>query len=258
MPLTQDTMGLYWLVLARVSGVVAIAPVLSSGTLPTTLRALLSLVLAFALLAIASPPAGGVPQALGPYAGLVVHELAVGLVLGLVARVIWSAAEMAGGLLDLQSGFALATLLNPASGEATTLLSTYFNLLLTVIYLVSGGFALFLWVIGRSYQVLPVGAAAFFGPALSLTSAALDQAMLIAVTLALPAIALGLLTNVVLGLFGRAVPQLNPLQVAMPAQILLTLAVLFVVMPHLVTALASLGTQVSQWAGHLLVGGTPG
>ena len=200
---------LFWLVLARVSGVIATAPVLSSGTVPTMVRLVIALGLTFALLPAASPTAGPIPQNFGPFAGLLLEQLAIGLVIGLVARVIFSAAQIAGGILDLQLGFAIGALLNPLSSGTTTILSNLFELLLTVIYLVSGGLALFVWDIGRSYRFLPIGGSAAFSAAAETLMTGLDQAMLLAVVLALPALAVGLVVNVVLGLFGRAIPQMN-------------------------------------------------
>lgn len=248
---------LFWLVLARVSGVMAIAPVLSSGSIPRMVQVVIALGLTFALLPAASPTAGPIPENFGPFAGLLLEQLAIGIVIGLVARVIFSAAQIAGGVLDLQLGFAIGALLNPLSSGTTTILSNFFELLLTVVYLVSGGFALFVWDLGRSYRFLPIGGTATFSAAAQTVVAGLDQAMLLAVVLALPALALGLVVNVVLGLFGRAIPQMNPLQVAVPAQIIVGLGVLVVTLPHMLGLLTNLSQDVSVWVGRLWTGVTP-
>jgi len=93
-----------------------------------------------------------------------------------------------------------------------------------VIFLALGGHRMFLSVLARSYEVLPLAALpsqAGLG-AMALGMVAMTAKMLaLAVGLAAPVILATLLADVALGLVNRVAPQLNAWVLAMPVKALL-------------------------------------
>ena len=243
---------LYWLVLARVGGVFAVAPVVSTSTVPAPLRAALSVLIALAVLPAAQVHPGPVPQALWPYVGLLAHEAGVGLVIGFVARIVFSAAEMAGGFLDVQVGFSLGALIDPLYGQQTTVLAGFFNALAMLLFLLAGGLELLVLAVAGSYARIPVGATAFFGAGAMQAVSALAWAMRTAFQIALPALALGLVLNLALGLVGRAVPQLNVLASALPLQVLGGLLAILLSLPVTAAVFGALAGETATWVRGLL------
>jgi flagellar biosynthetic protein FliR len=70
----------------------------------------------------------------------------------------------------------------------------------------------------------------------------------IALTIALPFLAVMLLTNVVLGVLARVAPQLNVFAVGFPLTILVGLGTLFMLLPYIETPLRSaLERALSLW-----------
>ena len=244
-------LGLFWLVLARAGGIFAVAPLLSAGNVPMPLRAALSVLVAVAALPAAHAPAGGVPQQLLPFAALVVREVTVGLVIGLVARIVFFAAELAGGLCDVQVGLTLAAVADPLYGESVSVLGNWLNLLATLAFLAAGGLELLVAALAVSLRHLPLGAPAFWGGGAHTAVAALGWAFTTAVGIAAPVLAVGVVLNVFLGFIGRAMPQLNLLQLALPAQVLVALGVLLFAMPLVVGAFSHLVPETGRWLGRL-------
>lgn len=250
---------LYWLVLARVGGVVAVAPVVSAGVVPAPVRAALSLLLALAVLPAARAQAAPVPEAVLPYVGLLGRELLVGLVIGFVARAVFSAAEMAGSLVDLQMGFSLGSVVDPLYGEPAAVVGTLLNALAMLLFLLAGGVEVLVLALAGSYTHLPIGlqppgaapGVQALGGAVQTATGALGWALAAALQVAAPAVAFGLILNLAFGLIGRAMPQLNVLQAILPAQVLGGVLALLLAMPMLTATFLALAAQAGAWIGGL-------
>jgi flagellar biosynthetic protein FliR len=247
-----DQFGLFFLVLARAGGLFAVAPLLAeSGAVPMPLRALLSFLVALAVMPAVAAPAGGVPPDLLPYAALVVHEVAIGLVVGLVARVVFLAAELAGTYCDVQLGLTMASLVDPVYGEPVAILGSWLGTVGTLAFVAGGGLEALVAALALSYRHLPVGAPVLVSGGAATALAALGWAFVTGLAIAAPVLALGLLLNLLLGVLSRAMPQLNALQSVMPAQVLVGILVLLLATPAMIVAFGDLVPQTLDWVGRL-------
>src|SRR5579862_6183299 len=106
-------------VLARISAMVAVAPVFGAREIPAQIKVGLSLLISLTLLPVAAPSlaSSGVPQTFYALIAPIAGQAAIGLLLGFVVSLLLLAVQMAGALLDLQIGFSLAQTLNPTLGN---------------------------------------------------------------------------------------------------------------------------------------------
>jgi flagellar biosynthetic protein FliR len=187
--------------------------------------------------------AGQVPQ-VGPalWMLLLLRELAVGLTLGFVASLVFRAAETAGRLTDLLRGADLAETLSPLSGARSSPLGQLTLLLAVVIFLELGGLGHLAVALGRSYDAVPVAASATpaqLGRVAALVVGASAQMLEAALGLAAPALVALLLADLVLGVVGRAAPQLPLYFVGMPGKALLGVGIALLAVASLDTALVA-------------------
>ena len=63
----------------------------------------------------------------GDYILLILKEAIVGLLIGLVAYIIMSAVQIAGGFIDFQMGFAIANVIDPQTGAQSPLMGQFLN-----------------------------------------------------------------------------------------------------------------------------------
>ena len=242
------------LVLFRVSGLMLVAPVLSSSSVPATTRAALTLLItALILPAVGGASAVGV---VGP--GALVAELLVGLGIGMGAATLVAGAELAGEVLAVQTGLSGASALDPISGQGTGVLGQLLQLFVVLLLLVSGGHLMMIEALADSYQVVPVGSN------FSLSAGALqlvrDAGLLFShgLQFAAPIIAAASFGYVALGVLARASPQLNMLAVAFPLQIGLGFLVLAGVLPLVATSYATwperIAGLVERFLASLVVG----
>jgi type III secretion protein SpaR/YscT/HrcT len=182
---------------------------------------------------------------------LVAREVAVGLTLGFVGALVFRGAEVAGRLTDILRGANLAEVLSPLSEERSSPLGQITLLLSVVIFLELGGLGHVAVALARSYDAVPIAAAAspaHFGQAAALALAASGQMLEAALGLAAPALVALLLADLALGAVARAAPQIPVYFVGMPLKALLGVGALLVSVGALEQVL---GEGFRGWAGLL-------
>ncbi len=92
----------------RVSGVVMIAPILGSMFVPNRVRMLITLVLAFAMLPVATV-APAFPLLSLPGILAIAQELVVGVAIGFMLKIAIEAAVLAGQIVSSGTGLSFAT-----------------------------------------------------------------------------------------------------------------------------------------------------
>jgi flagellar biosynthetic protein FliR len=208
----------FFLVMARVGGMFAFAPVFASRTVPVRIRLVLALAVSF----LALPHAARHTVKLDPLAAapLMVKELLVGSALAFGVAGVYAAVEMAGSLVDTTIGFSLANVVDPTLNFQSTVIAQLYSLLATMVFLGSGAHLVMLGGIVRSFDLLPVTQTPSL-PALSqLATHALAPIFVIALQIAAPVMATLFVTDVAFGLLARLVPQLQPMAVQFSVKIL--------------------------------------
>lgn len=170
---------------------------------------------------------------------LVLKETFIGLAIGYAVAVSLWAIEAAGFFIDNQRGAAMASSLNPLSGEETSPLGILMLQVAAVLIFSTGLFSQLLVVIYTTYTMWPVWS--FFptlsadGPATVL--AQLDGLMSAAVLLGAPVITAMMLSEMGLALVSRFAPQLQVFFLAMPVKSAVGVLVLILYMPFLLEGL---------------------
>ena len=226
----------------RVGGLMLVAPLLSSRSVPRMVRAGIAALLTVLVL----PSVGVVPDNLQVGPGALVGELLVGLGIGLGAAVMLAGVELAGEVLSVQTGLSGATALDPLTGQGTVVLGHLLSLLVLLLLLVSGGHLVMLEALAASFRLVPVSApidlSAGGWELLRIAGLLFTNGLQFAAPI-LAAVSVG---YVALGVLARASPQLNMLAVAFPLQIGLGLLVLAAVLPLATTTFA-------EWPRHIEV-----
>lgn len=206
-------------------------PGLGGPRVPPEVRVGLGVLLAILCLPILVPAVAASAAALsgaGPLFWLIllVRELLVGLTVGLCAGAAFRAAEAAGRLADILRGANLAEVLSPTSDERTSPTADLYLFVTVVVFLEMGGLRFTVTALARSYEAVPIGelphTAAFRGAAV-LVVATTAQLLEAAIGLAAPVLVALWVTDVALGVVGRAAPQIPLYFAAMPAKALLGL-----------------------------------
>lgn len=225
----------YLLPFVRVLALFTAAPLFSQRSFPVRARVAAAAAIAFVVAPFAQVPPG-VAMASATGLGLVAQQLAIGLSLGFAARLVFAVFEVAGEVIGLQMGFSFGGFFNPQGGTVSAV-GAWLNTLAMLLFLSINGHLLLLDALVATFASLPISA----DPFLALGRLRLEQlggdVFRLALALALPAIALMLFVNLVLGLASRVAPQLSIFSIGFPVTVLAGLLLLSLGTGHLLDAL---------------------
>ena len=225
------------LVTIRVSAWLAVAPPFNTRAIPAMVKVAIALALAMAIgphLASQSPP----PELL-PILTAVLLQVVVGLSLGFLAQLLFSAIKAAGELVDLASGFTLASLYDPVSNVSVSMFGRVNQLVAVTLLFTLNGHLLLLRGFMASYDVFPMHPVGIAAITKTVTSN-VGTFFISALEIAAPVMVVLFLADLALGLVSRAVPSLNVFVMSFPIKILLTLSLASVAMMALPGAVNSI------------------
>lgn len=209
----------------RLSGLMLFAPFLGSNVVPARIKAALVLGLTFLMYPMVAHSWPSLPLVEWPL--LVFRELLVGVALGIATQVVFEAVQMAGQVLSVQMGYSLINILDPNTQVDTTVVAMFHQSIAMLIFIRLDVHLWLLRAIGNSFSYLPPGSATLSKPFVASLIGAGTVILLTGVQIAAPVLSATLLTDIVLGLLGKASPQL-PLMLLGPAvKSLLGLSILF-------------------------------
>ena len=211
------------LVLVRVSGMVVFAPFFSSTALPTRVKAVFVLAVAYLL----APLVASLPHAHAEITfSALIGEVAVGLVYGMTLALLNEMLLFAGQIVGVQFSFSLVNLLDPSSAIETPLMGDLFQLMGTLVLLGAGLDRILLASMVRSFRAVPLGTYVLAPAAgLGIVRAA-GGVFIAAVELAAPVLAATMLVEIAISLLGKLSPQLPVMNLTVPMKTLTGFVVL--------------------------------
>lgn len=246
MVLSVDGAALTALLLAsvRVVAWLAVVPPFASRGIPSMAKVILALGLSLTV-----APTLATQDLPGTTTGLVVATVTqalVGVAMGYVTMLLFSAVGAAGALIDLFGGFALAAAWDPLGMNMNTVFGRFHQLLATVLLLATGGHLLVIGGLLSTFRYLPLTGTPRVSDWDGVLVTAFSMFFAIAVQMALPMIAVLFVADLALALLTKVAPQLNALNVMFPAKVGLTLLLLgmsFPMLPGAVDHLVELANE---------------
>ena len=155
---------------------------------------------------------------------LLVHEFIAGLILAMTLCVPFWIAINIGELLDNQRGATLSDSIDPVNGGQSSVLSGFMNFAFGAIFFASGGMQILLESMIKSYQFFPQGSDLMkfrwweFGSLLMVLAKN-------SIVLAAPVLVAMFIAELLLGIFSRYCPQLNPFSLSLTIKSFITFVV---------------------------------
>lgn len=232
------------LVFCRMAAATMLLPGLGEQEVPANVRLGLALLITLLLLPLLAPLLPPPPEAVLELFRLIFIEIAVGLWLGSLARLLTSTLAQAGQVIGTMMGLTTPLQGDMVLGAQGTPLGRLFGFAATVLILATGLYALPLAALLHSYTVLPPGGALPGGIAAEAVAGMVAHSFSLALRLAAPFILAGVLFNLGLGLVARVAPQIQIFVIAAPAQILAGFGLLILLLPAI----------LQMWQGAMAVG----
>jgi flagellar biosynthetic protein FliR len=211
----------------RVAPAFALAPPFSMTQTPPLSRAIFGLGIA-ATLAAAHPAARLTDLSAAFLVTASIRELMLGLIFVLALQLMFAALQMAGRALDIQAGFGLAAVIDPATGGQLPLIGSLFAYGGAMVFLAMDGGGELLRILAASLNAIPLGTASA-PTSLAPLTAFISTVFVTAMGVAGGAILCLFLADMAIALISRTVPQMNVLILGLQVKSMLVLATLPVV-----------------------------
>ncbi len=207
--------GTYIWPMLRISAFYFAVPVIGARTVPARLRIILTL---FTTMLVAPVlPAAPITSLLSMQGfGIVIQEVLIGLALGFCMQVVMHVFVLAGQFMAMKMGLGFAAMNDPSSGVSVTILSQFYLLLSTLLFLSTNGHLVVLQLLIDSFTTFPIGGegmnSAHFSTIVDMGSWLFSAGLLVS----LPLFTSLMIVNMSFGVMSRSAPQLNVFTVGFP------------------------------------------
>ena len=239
----------------RIAAFVTAAPIFSQRPIPMRVRVGFA-----ALLTVAVAPVVPDMPAIDPFSmrGVLVtiQQVLIGLSLGFALRLVFIVLEVAGQQIAQLMGLGFAALVDPANGINVPVVSNFYIILGTLVFLGLDGHLVIIHILANSFVTLPVDESGVGRESLWRLSGGAGWIFSSAVLMVLPAVAALISVNLAFGVMSRAAPQLNIFAVGFPVTMLFGFVVMALTLPGMMDMFEGLfGRSLSM--ARFVVNGAP-
>jgi len=199
----------------RVLALFGAMPVIAQRAAPARYRVALAFLITVCAQA-SLPPMPVVPLDSATALLLVIQQLLIGLSMGFAVRIVFTAIELAGELTGLQMGMNFAGFFDPASGGQTTVVSRFYGICVSWLFIVINGHLLMIAAVIQSFQAFPVGPEPFAFLRTVQPQVWGTEIFRLGLWIALPLIAMLMFANLVLGIISRVAQQMQIFAIGFP------------------------------------------
>jgi flagellar biosynthetic protein FliR len=251
--LLQWNVLLFFLILARWSGMVMLAPVFGARGVPMPVKLGLAAGLSIVLYPLLFASVPDLPTSLLPIIALIVKETMVGLVMGYVISLITAVMQGAGELMDFQMGFVMGNTIDPIYGMQSPLTGNFLMVLATMLLLAMDGHHYIIAAMLKSYQYIPINPSVLFqGMDFYINMTA--QIFALSLQVSLPVYGALFLANIGVGLLAKTVPQLNIFSVLFPVKIIFGFIIFYLAIPFFGVTVSQVFETAMEWVFQFLRG----
>lgn len=226
------------IVFARMMGFVLLAPVFSRKEIPSLVKVSFAFLLAVTMTIVLKP---SVPPADNSLILSIVLNIAVGAMIGYMARLILIAIDAGADMINMQMGLSSAMVLDPTTQSQISILEKYFSILGILIFIQLGGIYWLFQAFMRSFEVFPIYAVSIplakivnMDYLIQMTSNVLYMGLQIAS----PVLLATLGQDIILGIISKTAPQVNVFQLSFLFKPVLGAAIMVWILPMLVNVIS--------------------
>lgn len=162
---------------------------------------------------------------------IILQQVIIGLSIGFFLQIVFQVFVLAGQFMAMKMGLGFAAMNDPASGVSVTVLSQYYLILTTLLFLSMNGHLVVFQLLFESFTTLPISTSGFgldvFWQIATSGGWMFSRALLIA----MPVLTSLMIVNLAFGVMSRAAPQMNVFAVGFPITLVFGLIIIWYSMP---------------------------
>jgi len=234
----QTEILLFGMMLLRMSAFVVSWPIFGAELNTHQIKVLFALILTMVLFPTLNWTPDQVAALKGDITVLAVREVFIGLALGYLARFFFFSFRVAGEMISQAMGLSAASVFNPALGGQTTAVEQLYMALASLFYIAVNGHHYLITGLVKTLDVVPVAQMTLNTSQFTGVGHMLQEVMELGLKFSAPVVISILVVNVILGVVGKTVPQLNVLITSFPINIMIGFVLMIVTLPMLMDHMA--------------------
>jgi len=231
----------------RIGSLLILNPLFSLAQIPARIKILFIVALSYVLVSGLGVPSVNVPISMSNVITSVLYELVLGAMLGFGMFTIFAAFLFGGRILDIQMGFGVASLIDPATRTSTPMIGTVLNLMAVFAFFLINGHHMMIRGLAYSLEKIPPGSV-FTLPDISVLVMQFGLMFTYGVMIIAPVMITILMVDVGMAIAARTMPQVNMFIVGLPLKIFVGLTVLAMSMEYMAPLLQKMfGSIFTYW-----------
>ena len=222
----------FFLLFIRWSALLAFLPVFNSTTIPNQIKA--SFAIWFTFVTFPLVPLVTFEPTLNNIVLSIINEITFGFFTGISLQLVWMILQFAGQLISFVMGLTMANIVDPSSGIQTPVISQFFMLTATTIFLAINGHHYMLLLIAKSLHTMPFGDFFNMRGIGEYLMKEMDKFFKLGFSLAFPILSISILCDIIFGMIMKSMPQFNLLVIGFPIKIGLSIAVIMSILTSLI------------------------
>lgn len=221
-----DTFTSFMMVATRVSAILFAAPFFGSNVIKPQIKFILAILVAILIFpSIEKKQAfGNIPT--GVMMVFMFKEILVGVCIGILSHFLFVGAQLGGQIAGIQIGFGMINVVDPQSNVSLSIIASFLNIAMLLIFIAVGGHFLVLGSIAESFRFIPLGGGEIHPLAFEYIAKLFSFVFVTAIKIMAPVLITLLLFSTILGVIGKLVPQINLMIVGFPIKIAIGLTIM--------------------------------
>ena len=247
--------GQYFWPFVRITTLFLASPFFGSQTIVNTrIRLILSIAITLLVVPVLPP----VPF-IDPFSAtgvlVTLQQILFGLGMGFLLQLAFTALLLGGNGISMPMGLGFANTIDPQNGLQVPVIGTFFMILGTLLFIAMDAHLVLIQVLVDSFVSMPISPVGMSGD--NLLKIVLWGGRMFAggLLIALPAMMIITLINIVFGVMTRAAPQLNIFSVGFPTTMAAGFLVMFLTIPNLLPRFTSIIQDAFNLMQNILTGG---
>ena len=203
----------------RVGALILFVPVLGSRQVPVSMKIGLILFTSIVIFPLVQARPLPEPQGIFALAVFLLSDVTIGLGIAFITRLIFTAVQIAGTVVDFQMGFGVVNVIDPQTDTQVSVTAQFHNIVAVLIFLAVDAHHFILQAIVESFFIINPAEINFSSLTPEYMLYLFSGTFTTAVKIAAPIMAILFFLSVGLGLVARTVPQMNVFIVGFPLQI---------------------------------------
>lgn len=215
------------LVFARMLGIFIFNPILSRRNIPTIAKVTVTIFITYIAILVVQPEPVDTGTQTWVYLMMICRETVVGLIFGFITDLFFYTVQVAGEVMDMQSGLGMAKVFDPESNVQMSVMGSFISFMMYLYFFATNAHLTLIRLFIMSYDIIPIGSGGF-NPELGYVAASYFSVVLaLVIKLAMPVMAAEFILEFCMGVLMKSVPQIQIMVVNIQLKVAFGFAMLF-------------------------------